>query len=187
MNAAVIPVLVFVAGMADVSFGTGRMLMIAAGLRWQAALLAMVQVAVFVGAISAVVNNLNNPFAILGYVLGWGIGTLLGMWVEERIAHGYRLIQVINTNREVAVADHLRDAGIRVTQMEGYGMRGPVEVAMTVIRRRELVRTRERIMEIAPDAFITVERAERPLGGATVAADLRSRRWPWVKQRVGPV
>lgn len=182
----VIPLLVFVGGVADVSLGTVRMLMVTAGLRWQAALMAMAQIAVFVLAIGAVVTNLDNPFAVLGYTLGWGAGTFLGMWAEERAAFGYRLIQVINGDPTVHVADELRRRGLRVTRMDGHGMRGSVEVAMTVIPRRSLDTVRAHIMEIAPRAFITVERAERPIGG-TFAEQIRSRRMPWIRDRAGSI
>lgn len=180
----VLPVLVFVAGVADVSFGTGRMLMVSAGFRWQAAALAMVQIGIFVVAISAVVTNLDNPFALVGYVLGWGAGTFLAMWVENRLAIGYRLIQVINNNPDISVCEHLRASGMRVTRLEGHGLSGPVEVSMTVIRRRTLDRVREQIMAIAPNAFITIERAERPIGGSATE-QLATRRWPWARSRPG--
>jgi uncharacterized protein YebE (UPF0316 family) len=179
-----LPVLVFVAGVADVSFGTGRMLMVTAGLRWQAAVLAMIQIAVFIFAISAVVTNLDNPLTFAGYTLGWGAGTFLGMWVEERIALGFRLIQVINGDASVSVSDSLRDLGYRVTRIDGHGMRGSVEIAVTVIPRRSMARARAHIEAIAPRAFITVERAERPFGGS-FADEIRSRRMPWIRDRAG--
>jgi uncharacterized protein YebE (UPF0316 family) len=182
----VIPLAVFVAGVADVAFGTGRMLMVTAGFRWQAAALAMVQILVFVIAISAVVTNLDKPLAIVGYVLGWGVGTFLGMWVEERIAIGFRLVQVISRDRSISVADRLRAHGYRVTQVEGVGMQGSVEIAMTVVPRRSVERLRERIIEVDPQAFMTIARAERPIGGS-FAEEIRSRRWPWERSEIRPL
>ncbi|MDO9444319.1 MAG: DUF5698 domain-containing protein [Dehalococcoidia bacterium] len=179
-----IPALVFVGGVADVALGTIRMLMVTSGLRWQAAIMAMAQIAVFVLAIGAVVTNLDNPFAILGYTLGWGAGTFLGMWAEERVALGFRLIQVINGDNAISVAAELRARGLRVTRIDGHGMRGSVEVAITVIPRRSLDSVRAQIMEIAPRAFITVERAERPTGGS-FTEEIRSRRMPWIRDRAG--
>jgi hypothetical protein len=41
-------------------------------------------------------------------------------------------------------------------------------------------------MEIAPRAFITVERAERPTGGS-FTAEIRSRRMPWIRDRAGSI
>jgi hypothetical protein len=71
----------------------------------------------------------------------------------------------------------------------GAGLRHAAEE-----RRDELVgmlgrtRTSDRriwqIMEVAPNAFITVERAERPIGGSA-AEQLTSRHWPWERSRIG--
>jgi uncharacterized protein YebE (UPF0316 family) len=186
MDILILPMVVFVAGLADVTVGTMRMLMVNAGQRVPAAALAMLQIGIFLTAVSLVVANIGeNPFTIAGYMLGWGAGTLLAMWVEERIAIGFRLIQVINADPTISVADELRASGLRVTRLDGHGLQGQVEVAMTVIPRRRLDQVREQIMEAAPRAFITVERAERPTGGS-FAEEIRARRWPWARERAGP-
>jgi uncharacterized protein YebE (UPF0316 family) len=178
VDSNLLPLVIFVAGMADVGSGTARFLMVAAGYRWQAAVLATIQITIFITAISAVAANLDNPFNIAGYALGWGTGTWVSMWVEGRVGLGFRLIQVINPDATLQVVERLRELGHRVTQMRATGQSGEVEVAMMVIRRRRMEPLLQEVSKIAPHAFVTVERVDRASGGSFVDS-ARIRRWPW--------
>ena len=173
-----LPLIIFVAGFADVTAGTSRFLMVAAGFRWQAALLATVQITIFITAVSAVASNLDNPLNVVGYAAGWGSGTWVSMWVEGRVGLGFRLVQVINHDPTVQVVARMRELGHRVTQLRASGRSGEVEVAMLVIRRRTLDAVLKVVREMAPDSFVTVERVDRTTGGPFVEG-ARPRRWPW--------
>ncbi len=64
----------------------------------------------------------------------------------------------------------LRAAGYGVTRLEATGRDGPVEVALLVVPRRAMNHLREVVLRVAPEAFVTIERADRPLGGVMKAA-----------------
>lgn len=161
-----IPALIFVARIVDVSLGTMRMILTINGHRWWAALLGFVEVGIWALALAGMVIYLSNPLAIVGYAGGFAVGTVVGLFIEERIAVGYRTVQVINANPEVQVAPRLREAGFRATTLPGMGQFGPVEVVLMVIRRRSLGQVMRVVEEIAPRAFVSVERADRPSGEA---------------------
>jgi uncharacterized protein YebE (UPF0316 family) len=160
-----IPVLIFLARICDVSMGTTRMLFVMSGMRWQAALIGFFEVMIWALAVAGVIEYLRNPIALVAYGAGFATGTMVGMWVENRIGVGYRAIRVISADRTRSVSATLREKGYRVTEVAGQGRNGPVELAFLVIRRRHLAETIELIETIAPDAFITVERADRASGG----------------------
>jgi uncharacterized protein YebE (UPF0316 family) len=172
--------LIFLAGTADMTIGTLRMILSVAGLRWQAALSGAVQITFFVIAISGIVAYLGDVFAVLVYAVGYGTGVWTGMWLEERIALGYRVIHIIN-NQQVSVASYLRENGMRCTRIDGSGRDGPVEFAVVIVRRRELGRVLKLVHEVNPNAFVSVERAERPLGG-TVTGDIIAVRDTWFRR-----
>ena len=174
----VLPALIFGARIVDTTIGTVRIVLLVAGSRWLAALLGFIEVAIWLAATGGVVANLDQPLLIAAYAAGFAAGVLIGVWLEERIALGYRLIHVVNNDPKIDIAARLRERGYRVTRIEGHGMQGPVEVAMLLVRRRELRRVLRTIRWLAPRAFVTVERAERP-PGALGGADSRFRRFPW--------
>ncbi|MPZ97892.1 MAG: DUF2179 domain-containing protein [Dehalococcoidia bacterium] len=175
-----IPALIFLGRIADVSLGTIRMIMTIAGMRWWASTLGFVELVIWVLAVGGVVNNLTNVLAIIAYAGGFAAGTVIGIWLEERIALGYRVLHIMNNDPMVSVSTHLRDHAYRVTRLEGMGLSGPVEIAVAVIRRRSLQSVTRLIEEVAPRAFVSVERADRPMGGMSVSGDPRTARWPWL-------
>ena len=165
-----IPPLIFAARVFDVSLGTFRMVLVIANHRYLAAVLGFFEVLVWALAVGGVIKFLGNPFALICYAGGFAAGTLVGMIIEDRVALGYRVVQIINRDRAIDVASSLRDRDYRVTRLEGAGRDGPVEIAHTVIRRRHLQSVLALVNSVAPEAFVTIERADRPSGGAFAPA-----------------
>lgn len=160
-----IPVLIFVARICDVSINTCRTMLVIAGHRALAIFLGFFEVTIWVIAAKYVFEYLNNPFALIGYAGGFCTGVYVGMWLEQWIALGYRMVQVISPTTEAAVSSALREHGYHVTRVEGTGRSGPVEVAYSVIRRKQLMEFKETVAKIAPKSFVTVERVDTASGG----------------------
>jgi uncharacterized protein YebE (UPF0316 family) len=49
-------------------------------------LIGFVEVTIFILAISQVVRNVGNVWNVLSYSGGFATGTMLGMWLEEKMA-----------------------------------------------------------------------------------------------------
>ncbi len=156
-----VPVLIFCARILDVSMGTIRMILVIAGHRYRAAALGFVEVIIWVLAVGGVFVYLSNPIALFSYAGGFATGTLVGMMLEDKLAMGYRVIQVINSKPELHLCAHLREHGYRVTRIEGKGRDGPVEIAFAVVRRRAQGDVMDLVNRYAPAAFVTVERADQ--------------------------
>lgn len=163
-----IPLLIFVARIGDVSIGTVRTVFVISGYRKIAVILGFFEVLIWVLAVGGVMKYLPNPFAVFGYAGGYAAGILIGMMVEDKIAIGLRMIRVINPDPGVDVATILREHGFRVTRVEGSGQSGPVEVSFLVVQRKRLSEIRHTIGELAPRAFITIERVDRADGAVPV-------------------
>lgn len=159
-----IPLLIFVARICDVSLGTTRMMLVVSGHRFISAALGFFEVIIWVFAVGGAIRYLDHPLAILGYAGGFAVGVMVGMLIEDRLAFGLRMVRIISTDSSTDIASHLREAGYRVTRVEGSGRSGPVEIAFLVVRRRRIGEVRERIEQVAPDAFVTIERVERASG-----------------------
>jgi uncharacterized protein YebE (UPF0316 family) len=165
-----IPILIFVARICDVSIGTVRTILMFSGARLLPAMLGAVEVTIWVLAVGGVIIYLpSHPMALVAYACGFGTGVLVGMAIEDRLAIGFRVVRVISPHSALGggpgLCDRLRAEGYPVTRVDASGRSGPVEMAFLVIRRRELRHLRGIIDSIAPDSFVTVERADSPSGG----------------------
>lgn len=156
-----VPVLIFCARIVDVSVGTTRMIFVINGHRLIAAALGFVEVIVWVLAVGGAIRYLDQWSALLAYGLGFATGTLVGMAIEEQIAIGYRMIRIVNRDPSRSVAKALREHGYWATKVDGEGRDGAVEVVFIGIKRRKLRSALASIEEAAPDAFVTIERADR--------------------------
>ena len=174
-----LPVVIFLLKVAELTVNTIRTILAVSGMSRQAAGVGFVEAAIGVTAMGAVVTHLSNPLAITAYAAGFAAGIIAGAKLEEWLALGMRLVQVVNPDPAVGIALELRGRGYRVTSLPGSGHAGAVEVGLILIRRRSLPALLRAINELAPRSFITVQRSERSSGGSFISE--RSW-WDWFRR-----
>ncbi len=174
-----LPILIFFGRICDVAIGTIRMILVIGGHPLVSAVLGFFEVVIWVLAVGGTLANLTNPVALVAYAGGFAVGVVVGMWIEQWMALGYRLIRAISTNMNINLSHHLREHGFRVTRVEGTGRTGPVELAFMVVKRRDINRVRSILAELDPNAFITIGQADRPTT-ARLGADSRFSRPIWL-------
>lgn len=152
---------IFVLRVLGVSLSTVRFLLMTRGRKLLSAVFGFFQTLVYAVAIGKVVQDLNNIPNLMSYCLGFSVGTLLGMWLEERIAIGFATIRVISLGRSHQIAEAIRDAGYGATEGVAHGKEGTVGTVKTVVRRRDVETVCEIIYRCAPDAFITIEDTQK--------------------------
>ncbi len=162
MAALASALLIFALRIVDVSAATLRLLFVIRGQKALAWVLGFFQALVFVLAISKVLTDLDNVFNMVGYAAGFATGTVVGMWLEERLAVGYAHVRVISPRQGAALAQELRAAGFAVTEVAGRGRDGTVTVLNLSVTRRQVPEIRDLVTRLDPNAFITVEEI-RPL------------------------
>jgi uncharacterized protein YebE (UPF0316 family) len=149
--------LIFGLRLIDVSLGTVRLIMISRGRRKIAPLLGFVEVTIWVVAISQVITNLDNIFNILGYSGGFAVGTLVGMWIEDKLALGHVEISIFSTTRGRKIVRKLRQADYGVTELTGNGRTGVVNFITTIVPRRDVKNIFQLVNRIDPKSFIAVD------------------------------
>jgi uncharacterized protein YebE (UPF0316 family) len=172
-----IPVLIFFARIVDVSIGTIRMIFVIAGWRYRAAALGFAEVLIWALAVGGLVHAISEPVVLLAYAGGFSAGNIVGMFIESKLALGYRVVRVISRETNGDMPRHLRDHGYRVTRVMGEGKDGPVEICFAVVRRRALADILGLIEQVNPEAIVTVERAEHASDSAFGGTVLTRRRW----------
>ena len=151
--------IIFLLRLADQSLGTMRALLVAKNKPIYAALIGLVESAIWIVAISQVVKDIDDPVLIGSYAAGFAAGTILGSYIERLVGVGNIVVRVFCPANSASVAGTLREKGYGVTIIDGQGKDGPVKIYLCVIPRRKLSSVLDMIREINPDSFITTDMA----------------------------
>ncbi len=152
-----LPVLIFLARVIDVSLGTLRIIFTSRGQRHLAPLLGFIEVFIWVAALAQLVKSAQNIVAYLGYAAGFAAGNYVGIWLEGRLALGTYLIRLIVRDDPAPLLQALHDAGFGLTRLDGQGSAGPVSIIYTIVRRRDVNQVLAIVHQIAPQTFISIE------------------------------
>jgi len=149
--------LIFLLRVADMSLDTLRVLVVMRGKKAAAWILGFFQSAIFVVAISNVLNNLDNPLNMVGYAAGFATGNVVGMYIEEKMAIGHIHVRIVSTSLGTAIANMLREQGYAITEIPARGKDGMVSVLNCSVLRKNVTKVHRLVNQIDPEAFITAE------------------------------
>jgi uncharacterized protein YebE (UPF0316 family) len=157
--------IIFGLRLTDVPIGTLKTVLMVRGVRTWATLLGLLEVTIWITAMGRVMGQLDNPWNIAGYALGYSVGTWLGMSIENFLAFGSVEVHTISLTKSTQVAEVIRASGYGVTQFQGFGASGPVCIVGTIVERKHLDTVLKNIHEVDPGAFVTVDDTRKVMGG----------------------
>lgn len=155
----VLPLLIFLSRIIDVSIGTIRIIFVSRGKKNLAPLLGFFEVMVWIVAISQIMKHLDNFVCYFAYAAGFATGTFVGMILEEKLAIGMLVVRVILVRDECSLRERLHDAGFGVTVVDAKGANGEVKIVYTIIKRKELEEVLEIVTKCNSKAFYSIEDA----------------------------
>jgi uncharacterized protein YebE (UPF0316 family) len=153
----ILPALIFLARIVDVSLQTIRIISISRGIRWLAPLVGFFEVLIWLLAIGQIMKTISHPVAYIAYAAGFATGTAIGQVLERRLTLGMVSVRVITPIGGPELCQRLHEQGFGFTAVPGRGAAGPVETIFTVVRRQYLQQVLSMIREALPDAFYSVE------------------------------
>jgi uncharacterized protein YebE (UPF0316 family) len=153
----ILPLLIFIARICDVSLDTLRVIMVSKGYRLYAPYIGFIQVLIWIITITRIMENLDNWFTYIGYAAGFGMGTYIGMRIEEKIALGYELLRIITRAGAIELVNVLRKQGYTVTHVIGEGKDGKVGIIFLILKRKVIKQVVEQVKKYNPHAFYTIE------------------------------
>jgi uncharacterized protein YebE (UPF0316 family) len=153
----VMPLLIFLARICDVSIGTMRIIFVSKGKRNIAPILGFFEVLIWITAISKIMQNLDNYVNYIAYAAGFATGNFVGMIIEEKLAMGILMIRVFAHERGSELVQTLNLSGYGATVVEAYGAREKVHLIYTIVQRNELAKVLDVINCFNPKAFYTIE------------------------------
>ncbi len=130
--------LIFFARIIEVSMGTLRIILINKGYRKPGVVLAFFEVLMWVFVASQVISGINEqPIKAIVYSLGFATGVYIGSRLENYLAFGKVLIQVISDfGVGSTIADAMRAEGMGVTTAKGFGKDAEKSVIMIYANRK---------------------------------------------------
>ncbi|MBN1299576.1 MAG: DUF2179 domain-containing protein [Actinobacteria bacterium] len=169
--------IVFVAIMAQVLFGTVRVIFMVKGQKTVAILIGFLEATIGLTNIILVISNAIksgiNIFIILFYSTGFYAGLLLGMIISQKISRDILSINIITKNHDTEMEDLLRSHGFGVTCYEGSGMEGIIRVLYVVCKKNSLVKLKTLVKSLDSSAMLTSHTIEGLSGGFLF--DIKSR------------
>jgi uncharacterized protein YebE (UPF0316 family) len=153
----IIPVLIFIARVTDVSLGTLRIVFISKGMKMIAPIVGFFFFFIWLLAASRIFQNSDNWLYFFAYALGYVTGNFVGLKIEERLAIGYINIRIITQLSGEYLINRLSTEGYGVTSVEAKGSLGNVNIIYCVLKRSDYKHVAELIYEYNPQAFYTIE------------------------------
>ncbi len=152
----VVPLLICLARIIDVSLGTIRIIMISRGNRALASFLGFFEVIIWLIAITQVLQNLNNVVSYFAYGLGFALGNFFGISLENKLAIGTQAIQIVTEENLKTLSMLLREEGFRVTNLVASGISGQLDFLYVVVPRKRVKKVLDIVKEFDPKAFISI-------------------------------
>ncbi|MBN2087118.1 DUF2179 domain-containing protein [Candidatus Peregrinibacteria bacterium] len=153
----IIPLVIVLAKIADVTLGTIRIIVVARGNKFLAPILGFFEVLIWVLTIGLVMSNLNNWLNYLFYALGFAIGNYIGILLEEKLAMGNVMVHIITKKKAGDLIRILKANKYRITHFRANSDKEEVSIIYVLIKRKNLDNLINRIKKSHPRAFFSIE------------------------------
>lgn len=161
LNYVLMPLLIFVARIGDVSMNTLRIMFMMNGKKSIVPVLGFFEALIWLLAIGQIFQNVDNPISYIAYAGGFATGTFVGMTLEEKLAIGRVLVRVITPEPHPDLLEFMKEKNYRFTNVGGEGRFGKVNLLFTVMKRDTLHEFISKVKEVDEKAFYTIESVKR--------------------------
>ena len=160
-NYVILPLLIFLARVTDVSINTVRIIFVMSGHKFISTILGFFESLIWLLAIGQIFQHLNNWVSYVAYPGGFAAGILVGMLIEERLALGKLVVRAITSENLDGILKYMQANGLRYTVISGETIDGQERLLFTVIKRDQLDSLIGKFNEHIPQAFYTIESVKR--------------------------
>jgi len=161
---------IFFINVVYVSALTIRMMLTLKGQKYQAALISILEVTVFVVGLGLVLDRLDQIQNLLAYALGFATGILIGSKIEEKLALGYVTVKVVSRYYRHPFPQLIRKQGYGVTSWIGEGRDGKRLVMEILVSRKDQESLYNHLVAFDPSAFIISYEPRHFRGGFWVSS-----------------
>jgi uncharacterized protein YebE (UPF0316 family) len=181
----VLPLLIFIARIGEVSINTVRIIYMLGGRRNTATLLGFFEAFVWLIAIRQIFQHLDNWGSYVAYPGGFAAGIFVGMIIEEKIAYGKVIVRIITRKDVDMLIRFLASQKFRYTKVNADGPDGPENLVFTVLLREQLDELLHELKTTIPTAFYTIENVKAAGENGIVIEHNRSKLFTWLRGVIG--
>jgi len=167
----IIPLLICLARIVDVTIGTLRIIFISKGMKRLAPVMGFFEVIIWLVAIGQIMQNLSNVVNYVAYGLGFAIGNYIGIMIDNKISLGHVLVRIITRRSATNLIEWLEQSGRKFTIVDAKSDWGLVNIIYMPLKRREVREVVSRVKAFNPQAFYTIEDI-RAVSGSTFKDDI---------------
>ena len=160
-----IPLLIFLSRVIDVTIGTLRIIFVSKGMKYIAPLLGFFEVFIWLIAIGQIMQNLTNWVNYIAYSAGFATGNFIGILIENKLAMGLVSLRIITESDAVPLIKNLSEENFGLTRVGARGVAGKVRIIISIVKRKNIDRVIEIIKKHNPNAFVTIEDVRSVQGG----------------------
>lgn len=157
LNYVVLPFLIFLARIGDVSISTIRIIFVMNGNRFIAPILGFFEALIWLLAIGQIISNIDNVWSYIAYAGGFATGTFVGITLEEKLAYGKVVLRLFAPNEVNELLVFLEEHSYRYSLIDAAGRKGKVNILFMVVSRDSLKHLVSGIDQYHPKAFYTIE------------------------------
>lgn len=159
---------IFFGKILEVSFGTLRIVLINRGERTVGALIAIVEITLWLVIASSVLTGFREDFLKgIVYAVAFACGNYIGSWLDELLAFGLSSMQVVMPDEESAkIAEAcLRAKGFGITTMDVHGRDNDHTMLIMTMQRKRLPEAIALLEKQCNGAVVTVTDIKTQRGG----------------------
>jgi len=160
-----LPLLIFFAEVCVVTISTVRIIFLSQRQKVLAMLLGVFEVSIWLFAIGKVMQNLSDPLCFIAFASGFASGNYLGVVIEQKLALGNLVVRIITHKNGEEIVAGLKAANYGVTCLDAQGAKGPVQIILTVIPRKELASVVHIIKACEENVFYSVDDLQSATSG----------------------
>jgi uncharacterized protein YebE (UPF0316 family) len=154
----ILPLLIFLARIADVSMETIRVIYISKGIKYLAPIIAFFEIVIWLLAMEVIMSDLANVLNFFAYAFGFAMGTYIGLVIEERLSIGMVIMRIITTDESTdEIISFLESENYGITSLDATGSRGTVRMIITLINRSDIPAITAHLEATNPQAFFSIE------------------------------
>lgn len=154
----ILPLLIFIARIGDVSMETIRVIYISRGIKYLAPIIAFFEIVIWLLAMEVVMSDLTNIANFFAFAFGFAMGTYVGLIIEEKVSIGMVIMRIVTTEESnEEITSFLQSENFGVTSLDAKGARGNVKMILTLVNRIDVSRIKEHLQLTNPHAFFSIE------------------------------
>lgn len=154
--------LIFSVRVLNIALDTLRLLFVMRGQRLLSWVSGFLVSLLYLLLLTSVLTHLDQPWYVVAYAAGFATGSVVGMWLEERMALGFKRVQIVSPGNGAVLARILREAGFGVTEIPARGRNGAVTMLSVSARRKDVDEVAHLVRAQDPEAFV-IEEDVRPV------------------------